>query len=104
MQIGSDQLLRQQLILQLKGFYSGALDGIWGPKTIEAMSNWERKGFAPGLPSNGLPLANKGPWPAGIRKGSDGLLTCAEVEQYLANKKASPVKAQAVAEEKKDKE
>ena len=84
MQIGSDQLLRQQLILQLKGFYKGALDGIWGPKTIEAMKKWESSGFTPGLPSGGMPLANKGPWPKGVRKDSDGLLTTAEVEQHLA--------------------
>ena len=50
MQIGTEQLRRQQQILQLKGLYSGALDGIWGPKTIEAMRKWESKGFAPGLP------------------------------------------------------
>lgn len=89
MQIGSDQLERQQLILQLKGFYNGQIDGIWGPKTIEAMKKWERSGFAPGLPSGGMPLANKGPWPRGIRKAEDGLLTCAEVEQKLSEKKVS---------------
>ena len=102
MQIGTEQLKRQQQILQLKGLYNGQLDGIWGPKTIEAMKKWEAKGFAPGLPQNGMPLANKGPWPKGIRKGSDGLLTCAEFEQYLATQ-AGKKKGQAQAIEEQPK-
>lgn len=100
MQIGTEQLRRQQLILQLKGFYNGKLDGIWGPKTVAAKKKWEGKGFAPGLPNFGMPLADRGPWPNGIRKGSDGLLTCAEVEQSLLNaEKSEPAKKAASEEE-----
>jgi hypothetical protein len=95
-QHGTEQLLRQQLILKLKGFYNGKLDGIWSAMTIEAKRRWENQGrpFTPGLPNNGLPFANFGPYPAGIRIGKDKLLTCAEVDQYLSEEVA---KAEAAA-------
>lgn len=83
MQTGNEQLKRQQLILKLKDFYRGQLDGVWSEKTIAAKKAFEAKGFAPGIPNNGLPFANTGPYPKGIRMGKDGLLTCAEVEEYL---------------------
>lgn len=82
MQTGSEQLLRQQEIMQAKGFYTGTLDGIWGPKTVEAKKKWEmHPSFAPGLPNYGLPLANKGPYPKGVTfDKAAGLLTCVELE------------------------
>lgn len=86
MQVGTDQLKRQQLLLTVKGFYKGKIDGIWGPDTVAAKKKWESdRSFVPGLPNSGLPFANKGPWPAGLRI-SAGLLTCAEVESYLVKK------------------
>lgn len=86
MQSGQDQLLRQQQILMVKGFYNGALDGIWSTKTIAAKKAYERSGkFSPGLPNGGLPWSNSGPYPKGITRNSEGLLTCVEVEDYLAN-------------------
>lgn len=81
MQTGSEQLKSQQQILKSKGYYGGAVDGIWGPMTIEAKLKWERSGkFAPGIPNNGLPFPARGPFPTGVRRKSDGTLTCAEVE------------------------
>lgn len=80
MQIGNEQIKAQQNIMKAKGFYKGAIDGIWGPMTIEAKKKWELSGkYAPGLPNNGLPLGSKGPYPAGVYM-KDGLLTCSELE------------------------
>lgn len=90
MQTGNDQLKRQQQILRLKGFYTGAIDGIWSSMTIEAKQKWERsRNFVPAIPNNGLPFASKGPYPSGIRVGKDGMLTCAEVEEFLEREKLS---------------
>lgn len=89
MQSGKAQIERQQLILYVKGFYHGKIDGVWSAKTIEAKKKWEAtgKGFTPGLPNNGLPFGDRGPYPRGISIGKDGLLTCIEVEEYLALEK-----------------
>ena len=101
MQTGTEQLKRQQLLLKLKGFYSGAIDGIWSTMTIAAKQKWERtRGFVPALPNNGMPFASKGPYPSGVRTGLDGLLTCAEVEEFLESRKTAP-KVQPTKEEKK---
>ena len=86
MQTGKEQLARQQLIMKLRGFYSGAIDGIWGPQSIDAKKKWELSGskFTPGLPNQGLPFDNKGPYPKGIRLDrATGLLTCAEVDIHI---------------------
>ena len=99
MQTGIDQHKRQQLILWLKGYYTGAIDGVWSAKTIKAKLTWEADGgkFEPGYPNNGLPFQTKGPYPKGIRLGADGLLTCAEVVTYLEEetKEAKEVAAKA---------
>lgn len=94
MQTGKAQIERQQLILYVKGFYHGKIDGIWSTKTIEAKKKWEAtgRGFTPGLPNNGLPFDNRGPYPKGVTLGSDGLLTCLEVEEYFALEKDSEPK------------
>src|SRR5574343_1863322 len=82
MQTGSEQITRQQEIMQALGFYTGKIDGIWGPKTIEAKKKWELSGkFSPGLPNMGLPLADRGPYPKGVfLDKASGLLTCAQLE------------------------
>lgn len=81
MQTGTEQLKAQQDIMFAKGFYRGAIDGIWGPKTIEAKQKWEVSGkFNPGIPNNGLPIPERGPFPAGVRRTRTGLLTCSEIE------------------------
>jgi hypothetical protein len=85
MQTGKEKHSRQQLIMQLLGFYKGKVDGIWGPATMDAKRRWEMSTkFEPAIPNNGLPLGDRGPYPKGIRIGSDGLLTCAELELHLS--------------------
>lgn len=67
MQIKKEQLERQQEILKLLGFYQGKVDGIWGPRSIDAKKKFEASNsFAPGIPKNGMPFADFGPYPANI--------------------------------------
>jgi hypothetical protein len=81
MQTGSEQLKSQQKVMQARNFYQGKIDGIWGPKTIAAKVKWERSGkFAPAIPNNGFPLADRGPFPIGVRRQADGTLSCSEIE------------------------
>lgn len=63
------QLKRQQEILKVLGFYNGSIDGIWGPKSIEAMRTFESSGsFKPCIPNYGMPLSSRPPFPSGITK------------------------------------
>lgn len=65
MQVTKEQIQRQQEILSVLGFYHGKFDGIWGPKTIEAKKRYEGDAkFVPGIPNNGLPFGDRGPFPA----------------------------------------
>lgn len=67
MQVTQPQLQRQQLILQVLGFYHGKLDGIWGPESIEAKKRFEaQSSFRPGIPNNGMPFSDRPPYPAGM--------------------------------------
>lgn len=67
MQVTQAQLKRQQEILGVLGFYFGAFDGIWGPKSIEAKKKFEANpSFTPGIPNNGLPFGERPPYPASI--------------------------------------
>ena len=80
------QLERQQAILKALGYYVGAIDGIWGPKTVAAMQEFEvSPGFKPGTPNHGMPLSLTPPYPAVItRDYADfraGLLTCEQLYQ-----------------------
>lgn len=75
-QASDEKLKRQQQVLTHLGFYKGKIDGIWGPKTIEAKRNFESAGFAPGIPNGGLPFHSKGPYPKGLFMQS-GFLMCA---------------------------
>ena len=69
MQSSFAQLVRQQLILKGVGYYKGAIDGLWGPLSIEAKKEFERDPtFLPGLPNGGLPFADHKPYPAGISR------------------------------------
>ena len=103
MQIGSVQLERQQLIMRLKGYYNGKLDGIWGPKTIAAKQKWEMDpSYVPAIPNNGLPLGDRGPYPRGVIRGEDGLLFCTEVIDHLAKSKKKEEPVAQAKEEKAD--
>ena len=90
MQTGSEQLREQQRIMNAKKFYYGKLDGIWGPKTIAAKQKWEVSGqFSPGIPNNGFPLPDRGPFPKGVKRLQDGRLSCVELEQQDAKQQES---------------
>ena len=76
MQFEKPQLEQQQRLLASLGFYSGKLDGIWGPSSIAAKKRYEAsESFIPGVPSSGLPFASRPPYPVGISVGPKGLLT-----------------------------
>lgn len=95
MQIGSEQLKSQQQVLKALNLYSGKIDGIWGPDTIAAKIKWERSGkFAPGIPNNGFPLPDRGPFPSGVRRNSNGTLTCLELDLKPAEVEQPVVRAQ----------
>lgn len=68
MQVLPKQLIRQQAILKALGFYSGVLDGIWGPESIAAKKSFENKPdlFRPARQTNGLPFGDSDPLPTGI--------------------------------------
>lgn len=75
MQIGTEQLKAQQTIMQNLNYYTGKIDGIWGPKTIAAKVKWERSGkFSPAIPNNGFPLAERASLPPGVTRTATGLL------------------------------
>lgn len=82
MQSKPHQLLRQQIVLEALGYYTGPLDGIWGPATIEAMRKFENRIalFRPAHQSGGLPFADAGPLPKGLYRTRDGLVCCDTVD------------------------
>jgi hypothetical protein len=66
---------RQQQILTSLGFYTGKIDGFWGPKTIDAKKRFEREqSFKPCIPNYGHPFMMASPLPSCIYPSSDGLL------------------------------
>lgn len=76
MQVDEIKLKRQQEVLKALGFYAGTVDGLWGPASITAKKEFEKLAtFKPGVPSNGLPFADRGPYPVGISLDDEGLLT-----------------------------
>jgi hypothetical protein len=73
-----EQLKRQQQLLTVLKFYTGKIDGLWGPSSIAAMVKFEASpSFIPGIPNHGMPLGDTGPFPAGIIKDL-------EVKRYSA--------------------
>lgn len=67
MQVKKEQLERQQQILTALGYYHHKVDGIWGPRSIEAKKRFEAlPAFCPGIPRNGMPFGDKGPYPPHI--------------------------------------
>lgn len=84
----------QQRLMQAEGFYSGKIDGIWGPKTIAAKVKWERSGrYAPAIPNNGFPLSDRGPLPSGVFRKPDGTLTSMKMDQKSEAQQSNNVEA-----------
>jgi peptidoglycan hydrolase-like protein with peptidoglycan-binding domain len=83
MQTKTRELKRQQEVLKTLGHYRGQPDGIWGPRCIEAMREFEAKRtFSPAYPTNGLPFSVHNPFPAGIFLDPEdrNLITCKELQ------------------------
>lgn len=76
MQTDTKALVRQQLILRQLGFYTGPLDGIWGPVSIEAMKKFENRLelFRPARPKGGLPFSDGDKLPRHFYWDRGGLL------------------------------
>ena len=85
MQVNTEQLQRQQLIMQALGFYFGKIDGVWGPRSIEAKKRFEADPtFRPGIPANGMPFGDRPPYPAGVTYDhATGLLYHPKIEEHL---------------------
>lgn len=67
MQYTKEKLRAQQLCLFHLGFYTGLLDGIWGPGCIEAKRKFESDpSFVPGNPNGGLPFGERDRLPRGM--------------------------------------
>lgn len=88
MQTQPNQLIRQQMILKELGFYTGPLDGIWGPDAIEAMKRFENRLdiYRPARPSCGLPFADGARLPAGLWFSRDGLVCSDKVPEEPSQK------------------
>jgi len=89
MQYETLQLQRQQMVMHVLGFYDGKLDGIWGPKSIEAKKRFEASPkFMPAIPANGMPFAGRAPFPNGITVNRDGLMYHDAIEGLLEKERA----------------
>lgn len=78
-QTNPEILQRQQMVLKHLGYYSGILDGIWGPASIKAKRDFEMGGsFVPGIPNRGLPFVVGTPLPLNVFPDptKPGYLTC----------------------------
>jgi hypothetical protein len=74
MQITMKLLKSQQAVMRLLNHYRGPIDGLWGPESIASKKAWEsERSFEPGIPSNGLPFSDRGPFPKGVYMTRDGL-------------------------------
>jgi peptidoglycan hydrolase-like protein with peptidoglycan-binding domain len=72
---------RQQQILTYLGYYGGHIDGIWGPKTIEAKKAFESSGkFKPGIPNSGSPFSFTPPFPHKLSLDADYMMHIIDVE------------------------
>lgn len=79
--MNEESIKNQQELLKALGYYHGSVDGIWGPKTIQAKKEFEStKNFNPGIPNNGLPFKLDGPFPKGIYL-LNNKLSCLKMEE-----------------------
>ena len=76
----------QQSVMKALGYYDGAVDGIWGPKSLAAKRKWESSGqFAPAVPSHGMPFEEKHGLPSGVKRTEDGTVTCPNAQPVAAD-------------------
>ena len=56
-----------QAVMTVRGLYDGAIDGVWGPKCVSAIRDWERDdSFDPALPTKGMMFQAPGRLPKGL--------------------------------------
>ena len=56
-----------QAAMTVRGLYDGAIDGVWGPKCVPAIRDWERDdSFDPALPTKGMMFQAPGRLPKGL--------------------------------------
>ncbi len=67
MQVDTEELKYQQIVLKNLGFYKGEIDGIWSGDSIAAKQAFEfDKRFNPAIPNNGLPFSTQERLPRGL--------------------------------------
>ena len=104
MQYTAEKIKAQQITLFHLGFYTGVIDGVWGPACIQAKRDFEsRDEFQPGNPNGGLPFSDRDVLPKGLEYVEGRLIQpkgiteeqvkaiLAATESRTANKKAEPV-------------
>ena len=80
MQVSTEKLAAQQLVLFHLGFYKGTVDGIWSNATIEAKKKFEADmTFLPAYPNGGLPFGERDKLPKGWRYGAKGVIGHADL-------------------------
>lgn len=80
MQVSTEKLAAQQLVLFHLGFYRGTVDGIWSNATIEAKKKFEADiTFLPAYPNGGLPFGERDKLPKGWRYGAKGVIGHADL-------------------------
>ena len=77
-------MLHQQAVMQVLGYYTGALDGVWGPKSQQAKRDWENSGqFQHAIPNGGLPFKIGSALPIGVHWDFSSHLYIDGIEQVL---------------------
>lgn len=76
-----DDIKQQQAVLKHLGYYSGAIDGYWSIKTMEAKIEFERSGkFNPCISNGGKPFNMNSKLPQGLYVDEEGKLAIVGVE------------------------
>lgn len=76
MQYTKSKIYAQQLVMFHLGFYTGIIDGIWGPTTIDAKKAFESDPkFLPAYPNGGMPFGDRDRLPAQCSYNPDGTIT-----------------------------
>lgn len=56
-----------QAVMRVRGLYDGDIDGVWGPKCVSALKEWERDAsFDPALPTRGMMFQPTNRLPKGL--------------------------------------
>lgn len=56
-----------QAVMRVRNLYDGAIDGVWGPKCVASIRDWERdESFDPALPTKGMMFQAPGRLPKGL--------------------------------------